>query len=252
MVAADGVGYRRWPMRAPVATIPAPSLPRDATWLNVATLRMDQQRGRPVLVEFFDVCRVHSLRTLPYVRAWHERYAGQGLRVISVQDPDVVREAVARLGVEHAVVLDPEFRLWQEYENQGWPARYLFGPDQMLAEFHYGQGAYAETELVIQELLGIDREPVPALRPEDEADAVLAVPTPDQEGPYSGPYAAGAVWGVLEGTGAVRVGGREVAVPWTGCHLLVEHDRHTEGVLELEVGDGVTCHGIQFEPGLVG
>src|SRR4029078_1956190 len=87
----------------------APPLPRDVEWINVATLRMDQQRGRPVLVEFFDFCRVQSLRTLDYFRAWHDRYEDAGLRVISVhcpgyepaRDSAAARDAVARLGIEH-------------------------------------------------------------------------------------------------------------------------------------------------------
>jgi hypothetical protein len=77
-------------------------------------LRMDQQRGRPVLVEFWDFCRVSSLRTLPYLQAWHERYAEAGLRVVSVHSPgfepsrdeDAVRAAVERLGIEHSVFVD--------------------------------------------------------------------------------------------------------------------------------------------------
>ena len=71
-------------VRAPPATIPAPPFPTGLTWLNVAPLRMDKQNGRPVLVEFWDFCRVNSLRTLPYLKAWHERYADDGLRVIGV------------------------------------------------------------------------------------------------------------------------------------------------------------------------
>ena len=71
-------------MRAPPQAIPAPPFPRDLRWVNVAPLRMDQQRGRPVLVEFWDFCRVNSLRTLPYLSAWHERYAADGLRVIGI------------------------------------------------------------------------------------------------------------------------------------------------------------------------
>ena len=62
-------------VRAPPDAIPAPPFPRDLEWVNVAPLRMDKQRGRPVLVEFWDFCRVNSLRTLPYLMAWHERYA---------------------------------------------------------------------------------------------------------------------------------------------------------------------------------
>ena len=245
-------------MRAPVDTIPAPPFPRSLAWINVATLRMDKQRGRPVLIDFFDVCRVHSLRTLPYVRGWHDRYAEAGLRVISVHAPgyppsfeeDVVRAAVERLGIAHPVALDHAFELWQEYGNEGWPARYLFTPEQRLLEFHYGQGAYEETERAIQELLGLEREPLAPLRPQDAPGAELVIPTPDQPGAWSGPYAAGAVWAVLEGPGTVTVNGRDVAVAWTGAHLLVEHERHTEAVLELELSPGVTCHGVQFEAGL--
>src|SRR3712207_7222682 len=68
--------------RPPRSTLfPYTTLFRSLEWVNVASLRMDQQRGRPVLVEFWDFCRPNSLRTLPYVRAWHERYADAGLRV---------------------------------------------------------------------------------------------------------------------------------------------------------------------------
>ena len=71
-------------MRAPVDHIAAPPFPPRLTWFNVAGLRMDQQLGRPVLIEFWDFCRPNSLRTLPYMRAWYERYADDGLRVIGV------------------------------------------------------------------------------------------------------------------------------------------------------------------------
>ncbi len=245
-------------VRAPVPDIAAPPFPVGLTWVNVAMLRMDKQIGRPVLVEFFDVCRVNSLRTLPYVRAWHERYAGHGLRVISVhapgfeasRDPDVVRDAVARLGIEHAVVLDPDLEIWRLYGNEGWPARYLFDQRGMLFEVHFGEGGYADTERAIGELLGLDVDPLPPVRPEDDPDALVVAPTPDQPGPYSGPYAAGGVWAVLSGRGEVVANGRAIAVDHAGAYPLVEHDRHTEGVLELEVGDGVTCEAVCFTPGV--
>jgi hypothetical protein len=116
---------------------------------------------------------------------------------------------------------------------------------------HFGEGGYHETEAAIQELLGIeDAEPVPYLHPEDDPDARIVVPTPDVEGAYSGPYEAGAVWAVLEGDGAIVVNGEERAIDYTGAHLLVEHDRHEAGVLELEIGDGVRCHAVCFTPGL--
>jgi hypothetical protein len=245
-------------VRAPVDTIHAPPFPRSLGWINVASLRMDKQRGRPVLIEFFDVCRVHSLRTLPYVKAWHERYADAGLRVVSVHAPGyppsfeegVVRAAVQRLCIEHPVALDHEFALWQDFGNEGWPARYLFTPQQRLLEFHYGQGAYDETERAIQELLGVEGDLLAPVRPEDEPSARIVVQTPDQPGAYRGPYVAGTVWGVLDGRGEVRANGRAVAVEHPGAYVLVEHPVSTEGILDLEVGDGVECLGVCFTPGL--
>lgn len=245
-------------MRAPADHIHAPPFRTTMSWLNVASLRMDKQRDRPVLVEFFDVCRAHSLRTLPYLQAWHERYAPEGLRVVSIHAPgyppsfeeDVVRAEVARLGIEHPVGLDHEFDLWQDYGNQGWPARYLFTGASTLHDYHYGQGGYAETERAIQELVGVEREVLAPLRPQDAPGADLVIPTPDQEGPWSGPYAAGAVWAVLAGTGTVSVNGIPMQVDRTGVHLLVEHPVHTESVLALETGEGLVCHGVQFEAGL--
>ena len=161
-----------------------------------------------------------------------------------------MRASVERLGIEHAVALDHEFALWQDYGNEGWPARYLWTQEQRLLEFHYGVGGYAETELAIQELLGVSREIMEPLRPQDAPDAELVAPSADQPGAWSGPYEAGAVWGVFEGPGTVVVNGTPKELSHTGAHLLVEHERHTAGVLELEPGTGVVCHGVQFEAGL--
>ncbi|MCZ4494982.1 MAG: DipZ protein [Conexibacter sp.] len=245
-------------MRVPTDTIAAPMFPAALKWLNVASLRMDQQHGRPVLLEFFDFCRPASLRTLPYLQAWHERYAEAGLRVISVhapgfapaRDEQALAEAVQRLGIEHPVLLDTDLVLWKIYENQGWPARYLFDPELRLFEVHFGEGGYQETEAAIQELLGVEREPVGFLHPEDDPDARIVVPTDDQPGAWSGPYEAGAVWAVLEGEGTITVNGLERLVTYTGAHLLVEHPHHEHGTLELACGSGVTCHAVCFTPGL--
>lgn len=247
-------------MRAPVDTIHAPPFPQGLEWVNVKTLRMDKQRGRPVLIEFFDFCRPNSLRTLPYVKAWHERYSegAGGLRVVSVhcpgfppgEDADTVRSAVARLGIEHAVCLDPGFALWRAYDNEGWPARYLFDGGQKLFEFHIGEGAYAETELAIQELLGVERELVAPVHPEDAPDAQIVAQTPDEPGAYSGPYAAGAVWVVVDGAGTVEVDGTPVTVEHPGALRVVANEHHTEGVVDVRPGPGVTVLATCFTPGL--
>ncbi|HYM45044.1 MAG TPA: DipZ protein [Solirubrobacteraceae bacterium] len=274
-------------MRAPIDTIVAPLFPTRLPWVNAGggagggaagggTQASIIQRGRPMLVEFWDFCRPNSLRTLPYLKAWHERYAEHGLRTIGVhcpgfepaRDEGSVREAVARLGVEYPVLIDSELVLWREYENRGWPARYLFDGRARLFDYHYGEGGYVETELAIQELLDVEREPLAPLRPEDAPGARLVPQTEDQPGLYSGPYEAGGVWTVLDGSGIVRFatspghaaysgvaagagnGASELTVTHPGAYRLIEHDRHTAGVLELEIGPGVRCHATCFTPGV--
>jgi hypothetical protein len=220
-------------------------------------LRMDQQLGRPVLIEFWDFCRPNSIRTLPYIKAWHERYEPHGLQVIGIhspgfdpsRDPDAVAEACRRLGISYPVAIDTKHQVWESYGNMGWPARYLFDRRGMLFEHHYGEGAYEETELAIQELLDIHLPPIDPLRPEDVPGATLEPQSADVEGPYSGPYRAGAVWAVLSGVGTVVAGGRPLRVEHPGCYELIRHEHSTEGVLELELGTGVHCHAVCFTPG---
>jgi thiol-disulfide isomerase/thioredoxin len=245
-------------VRPPVDHIAAPPFPSDCEWINVATLRMDRQRGRPVLIEFWDFCRPNSMRTLPYVKAWNERYAPSGLRVIGVhtpgfdpsRDPGAVRSAVARLGIEYAVAIDAEHTLWKLYDNLGWPARYLFNAEGNLDYYHYGEGAYDETELAIQALLGESRPTLAPLRPEDAPGAQLRPQSEDVPGPYSGPYEAGGVWAVLAGHGAVRANATRIAVEHPGAYELIAHPRSTSGVLELELEGEVECHAVCFTPGL--
>ncbi|HEX6022800.1 MAG TPA: redoxin domain-containing protein, partial [Solirubrobacter sp.] len=206
-------------MRAGTPSISAPPFPRKLPWVNVATLRMDQQHGKAVLVEFWDFCRVNSLRTLPYLKAWHERYADAGLRIIGVHTggfaparvDDNVRRAVERLEIPWPVAIDTDLEVWDIYGNQGWPARYLWDRELVLYSMHYGEGAYEETEREIQTLLDVEREPLAPLRPEDAPDALIAAQTEDMPGPYSGPYEAGAVWAVVDGAGTLRVNGRDIS-----------------------------------------
>ena len=123
--------------------------------------------------------------------------------------------------------------------------------DSRLAHFHYGEGGYAETEEVVQELLGSQREPLGPLRPEDDPEALIVVPTPEQPGAYAGPYEAGGVWAVLSGAGdghrrRPRARRRRTRAPTRSSST----PRHTAGVLDLDVGDGVSCHATCFTPGL--
>jgi hypothetical protein len=138
------------------------------------------------------------------------------------------------------------------YDNLGWPARYLFNQQGYLFDYHYGEGGYADTELAIQELLGLDAPIVPPMRPEDDPGAELVPQSEDVAGPYSGPYEAGGVWAVLDGQGWVAVDGHRLAVDHPGAYELISHPVSTSGVLELELSPGVTCYAVCFTPGRAG
>jgi thiol-disulfide isomerase/thioredoxin len=243
-------------MRAPVDHIAAPPFPRGLTWLNSPPQQLEP--GRPMLVEFWDFCRPQSMRTLPYLKAWHERYPD--LKVIGVhaagfqpsQDPDGVRAAVERLQIPYPVAIDAAYEVWELYGNLGWPARYLFDRGGMLVHYHYGEGGYQETEQAIQELTGIARPLLDPLRPEEAPDALLEPQSDDVEGPYSGPYRAGGVWAVLDGSGTVTANGRTIAVDHAGAYELIAHERTTAGELALQIPPGVICHAVCFTPGLAG
>jgi thiol-disulfide isomerase/thioredoxin len=233
-------------------------------WLNTRQPLATVHRGQPLLVEFWDFCRPNSIRTLPYLKAWHERYEGDGLRIVGVHCPgfdpsreeQAVRDAVSRLGIPYAVLIDSQLELWREYENEGWPARYLFDGRARLFDYHFGEGGYESTERAIHELLGIEREPLAPLRPEDAPDAQLSPQSEDRPGAYSGPYEAGGVWAVLEGDGEVHVKSTALPAPsllsvrHAGAYELIDHGRHTAAQLELRVGRGVRCHATCFTPGV--
>jgi thiol-disulfide isomerase/thioredoxin len=135
-------------------------------WLNSEPFTADGLRGRVVLVNFWTYSCVNWLRTLPYVRAWGERYLDRGLVVVGVHAPefgfehdlDNVRRAAAELGVGHPVVIDNEFAIWRSFENHYWPAVYLVDRDGRVRFRHFGEAAYEETERAIQQVLGIDEE----------------------------------------------------------------------------------------------
>jgi len=247
-------------MRSPVDTIAAPPFPKDLVWVNSAPLHIAQQARHPVLIEFWDVCRPSSHRTLPYLRAWHERYAdtGAGLRVIGVHAPGLdagrdearVREAIERMDIPYPVALDPAFLLWRAYAAPGWPSRYLFAPPLKLFETHHGEGDYAGTERAIQELLELDEPLTPLFDPADDDDVPIVVPTPDVDGAYSGPYAAGEVWVVVDRPGTVTVNGAPHELDRMGAHRVIRHERHEAGTVTVTATPGVTVLQTAFLPGL--
>jgi len=116
-----------------------------------------------VLIDFWTYSCINCIRTLPYLRAWHEKYGDDGLVIVGVHSPEFafersesnVRKAVADLRVNWPVVMDNDFGIWNAFSNRYWPAHYLYDRDGILAGTHFGEGAYEETELLIQKLLGV-------------------------------------------------------------------------------------------------
>ncbi len=171
----------------PPITVPlhAPEL-APGRWLQGPPVSMAFARGAVVLVDFWEATCIHCLRTLPYVIGWHRRYGPRGLVVVGVHtpefelsaDPGVVAAAVAAEGIPYPVLLDDGQATWRRFANKYWPAKYLVDPRGYLRFEHFGEGAYRETELAIQELLkeagdqGAMPEPLSPLRPEDRPGAV--------------------------------------------------------------------------------
>jgi thiol-disulfide isomerase/thioredoxin len=142
------------------------SLDGAPVWLNSEPLTAAGLRGHVVLVDFWTYSCVNWLRTLPYVRAWHERYRDRGLVVVGVHAPefgfehdlDNVRRAAGELDVGYPVVIDNDFAIWRSFENHYWPAVYLADGDGRVRFHHFGEEAYEETERAVQQLLGVDGE----------------------------------------------------------------------------------------------
>ncbi len=147
------------PTQSPLSAIDAANV-----WINSERLTAEQLRGRVVLVDFWTYSCVNWLRTLPYVRAWEERYRDRGLVVVGAHAPEFefehdvenVRRATRGLGVGYPVVIDNEFTIWGSFENHYWPAVYLVDREGNLRFHHFGEEAYEETERAIQQLLGVE------------------------------------------------------------------------------------------------
>ncbi len=143
-------------------------------------------RGAVVLVDFWESTCVNCLRTLPYLKAWHERYAGRGLVVVGVHtpefdftaDPGLVAAAVRAEGIQYPVILDQDRGTWLRFANHYWPAHYLIDGRGYLRFEHFGEGAYGDTEEWIQRLLreagdsGSMPELLEPVRAEDRPGAV--------------------------------------------------------------------------------
>ncbi len=144
---------------------PAPTPSGLGPWFNTAgsqPLTAEDLDGKVVLVDFWTYSCINCLRTLPYLRAWHDAYSDEGLVVVGVHAPEFafesvpanVEQALADLEVTWPVALDNDYETWAGFHNRYWPAKYLIDRDGTLRYAHYGEGEYARTEQHIQTLLG--------------------------------------------------------------------------------------------------
>ena len=139
----------------------APEFKGTQEWINSEPLTMDGLQGQVVLIDFWTYTCVNCIRTLPFLREWHDRYADQGLVIVGVHTPEFefekvyenVVEATVDEGVVWPVVQDNEFSVWRSYSNRYWPAKYLIDQTGVIRFTHFGEGRYAETEAMIRKLL---------------------------------------------------------------------------------------------------
>ncbi len=138
-----------------------PPLSGGTEWLNSPPLTAEGLRGKVVLVDFWTYSCINCLRAIPYVRAWAEKYAAQGLVVIGVHTPEFafeknignVRKAVADLGVAYPVAIDNDYAIWRAFKNRYWPAHYFIDASGRIRHHHFGEGDYDGSERVIRQLL---------------------------------------------------------------------------------------------------
>jgi cytochrome c biogenesis protein CcdA/thiol-disulfide isomerase/thioredoxin len=138
-----------------------PDLSGAVTWLNSAPLDAAALKGKVVLVDFWTYSCINCLRTIPYVRAWAEKYKDQGLVVIGVHAPefafeknvDNVKQAIADLKITYPVAIDNNYAIWRGFNNNFWPAHYFIDAKGQIRHHAFGEGDYEESERVIQELL---------------------------------------------------------------------------------------------------
>ncbi len=238
----------------------------------------------PVLVHFFDFAQLNSVRTLPYVREWQQRYSPAGLVVLGVQaprfafgaDPQAVAAGLARLGVSFPVAIDAEHQIWLDYGCQGWPSLFLWGQGGTLRWYHFGEGDYGASEEAIQEQLReqealrnlpVTMEP---LRASDAPGAAVMPPSPEIfPGGGDSPlplipggdsleldYEAGGAYATAEGEGEIEVlldgePRERIAIDGPGLYELALHRRHESHRLGIRAPRGtVSIWSVSFAAGV--
>lgn len=232
----------------------------------------------PVLVHFFEASEASSVRSLRWIREWHERYGGLGLTVLGVHTPRSAfaaatadLEAVcSALAVRHRVANDAERLIWRDYGCHGWPSLFLWRRTGVLVWAHFGEGEYQATERSIRECLGDAELPPPAeaLRPTDTEGARVIAPSDElfPGGSFDTPlegggegfavdYEAGAVYVAASGDGdvALAVDGRDLEplrVGGPATFEVADHGTHGSHTLVITPSAGTRIWSIGFGAGI--
>jgi thiol-disulfide isomerase/thioredoxin len=138
-----------------------PALSGAVAWINSPPLTAEGLKGKVVLIDFWTYSCINCLRSIPYIKAWAEKYKDYGLVVIGVHTPEFaferkvsnVQAAVTDLKIGYPVAVDSEYAIWRAFDNQYWPAHYFIDAQGRMRYHHFGEGDYDESERVIQELL---------------------------------------------------------------------------------------------------
>jgi thiol-disulfide isomerase/thioredoxin len=138
-----------------------PEIQGIETWLNSVPIKLSEQKGKVILLQFWTFACINCQRTLPSIIKWHKDYAIQGLLVVSIHAPELafersinsVKKAVQQRGITYPVAIDSNFTTWKAFDNHYWPHLFLADRQGILRYDHIGEGAYEQTEQKIRELL---------------------------------------------------------------------------------------------------
>ena len=269
-------------MRPERDNIAIPPFPPGTTWIGTEAPVSERLTARAaLLVHFFELGELSSVRTLPFISALARRYAENGLSVLGVHSPrsrlaasdEALEAGLERLDVAFPVGHDHEPRIWHAYGCQGWPSTFLWGQGGTLRYAHFGEGAYHETEEAVRAELALGEghelpEPVMGPPPTGEQPRIGKpsaevfpggshdVPwTPSQPGePLEVEYAGAGAWAALEGTGTIdlSVDGEptgEIVLGGPGLYELSGHPEHGMHEVRLDLGGDVRVWSLAFAPG---
>lgn len=141
----------------------APDFSGITKWINSQPLKIEELRGKLVLIDFWTYSCINCIRTFPYLKKWYDEYKDKGFVIIGVHTPEFefekdssnVEKAVKRFGITYPVAMDNDYKTWQAYSNHYWPAHYLIDQQGIVRFVHFGEGKYQETENAIRGMLGM-------------------------------------------------------------------------------------------------